>query len=276
MITLRAYPGRLWYTVGMSDRDIESERERVRRDWRIPDELWAAPRAAAAPAQAPPAGLPPPARPRPGRHGRHLLRAAHRLPVERPQRHRHLLLLLGPPALPGVGPGRRLRAALGRRAWPSTTNWSASTGSGWPWTGPSPRRRACPGARAGGGKGGAGARRSAPAPSTGAKAGTKRSLLTEAAGVPVGLAVAGANVNDHKLVRQTLACLPAAAPGADGGRAAGPVPGRGLRLRRGAGPGRRVRLHAARARAGRGGAGPQAGGRVTGPAAGWWSARTRG
>ena len=53
---------------------------------------------------------------------------------------------------------------------------------------------------------------SAPAPSTGAKAGTKRSLLTEAAGVPVGLAVAGANRNDHLLVRETLTCLPVRRP----------------------------------------------------------------
>ena len=45
-----------------------------------------------------------------------------------------------------------------------------------------------------------------------AKPGTKRSLLTDAAGVPLGLAVAGANRNDHKLMRQTLTCLPAARP----------------------------------------------------------------
>lgn len=54
------------------------------------------------------------------------------------------------------------------------------------------------------------------------KGGTKRSLLTEAAGIPVGLAVAGAipvglavagaNVNDHTLVRQTLAFPPVPRP----------------------------------------------------------------
>jgi putative transposase len=44
------------------------------------------------------------------------------------------------------------------------------------------------------------------------KAGTKRSLLTEAAGIPVGLAIAGANCNDHLLVEQTLTCLPVARP----------------------------------------------------------------
>jgi putative transposase len=36
------------------------------------------------------------------------------------------------------------------------------------------------------------------------KSGTKRSLQTEAAGVPVGLAVAGANVHDKRLVKDTI------------------------------------------------------------------------
>ena len=37
----------------------------------------------------------------------------------------------------------------------------------------------------------------------------KRSLLTEACGIPVGLVVEGANRNDMKLVRQTLESVPA-------------------------------------------------------------------
>ena len=44
------------------------------------------------------------------------------------------------------------------------------------------------------------------------KAGTKRSLLVEADGVPVGLAVAGANRNDCKLVAQALASIPVPRP----------------------------------------------------------------
>src|SRR5499426_2096486 len=36
------------------------------------------------------------------------------------------------------------------------------------------------------------------------KSGTKRSLLTDGRGVPIGLAVAGANRNDFKLVRETI------------------------------------------------------------------------
>ena len=44
------------------------------------------------------------------------------------------------------------------------------------------------------------------------KLGAKRSLLTEAAGVPVGLAIAGANRHDMKLVKPTLASIPVARP----------------------------------------------------------------
>ena len=49
-------------------------------------------------------------------------------------------------------------------------------------------------------------------PTDRAKSGTKRSLLTEAHGVPVGLAVAGANVNDFKLVRETAQSIPTKRP----------------------------------------------------------------
>lgn len=44
------------------------------------------------------------------------------------------------------------------------------------------------------------------------KAGTKRSLLVEAGGVPVGLSVAGANRNDFKLLAETFQNLPVARP----------------------------------------------------------------
>ncbi len=49
-------------------------------------------------------------------------------------------------------------------------------------------------------------------PTDRAKSGTKRSLLTEANGVPVGMAVAGANVNDFKLVRETVESIPTKRP----------------------------------------------------------------
>ncbi len=49
-------------------------------------------------------------------------------------------------------------------------------------------------------------------PTDRAKSGTKRSVLTEASGVPIGVVVAGANVNDFKLVEQTLESIPVERP----------------------------------------------------------------
>ena len=51
-----------------------------------------------------------------------------------------------------------------------------------------------------------------PNPTDRAKRGTKRSLLTEGRGVPVGLSVAGANRNDFKLTEQTLQAIVVARP----------------------------------------------------------------
>jgi len=44
------------------------------------------------------------------------------------------------------------------------------------------------------------------------KIGTKRSVLTEGGGVPIGLAVEGANRNDFKMVRETLESIPIERP----------------------------------------------------------------
>lgn len=55
-------------------------------------------------------------------------------------------------------------------------------------------------------------KKSGPNPTDRAKQGTKRSLLVEAAGVPVAVVVAGANRDDHKLLGATLAALPAGRP----------------------------------------------------------------
>jgi transposase len=44
------------------------------------------------------------------------------------------------------------------------------------------------------------------------KIGTKRSLLTDGQGVPLGLAVSGANVHDKRLVRETIASIAIARP----------------------------------------------------------------
>ncbi len=51
-----------------------------------------------------------------------------------------------------------------------------------------------------------------PDPTDRGKIGVKRSLLTEAQGIPVGLAVAGANRHDPKLVRATVDSLPVPRP----------------------------------------------------------------
>jgi putative transposase len=51
-----------------------------------------------------------------------------------------------------------------------------------------------------------------PNPTDRAKSGTKRSLLTDASGIPVGIVAAGANRNDFKLSRETLESIPVERP----------------------------------------------------------------
>jgi putative transposase len=51
-----------------------------------------------------------------------------------------------------------------------------------------------------------------PNPTDRGKQGTKRSLLVDGRGVPLGVVVAGANRNDHLLVEATLASIPEACP----------------------------------------------------------------
>jgi putative transposase len=51
-----------------------------------------------------------------------------------------------------------------------------------------------------------------PNPTDRAKKGVKRSLLTEANGVPVGVAVDGANRNDFKMMKETLESIPVKRP----------------------------------------------------------------
>jgi putative transposase len=55
-------------------------------------------------------------------------------------------------------------------------------------------------------------KKSGPNPTDRAKKGVKRSLLTEAHGVPIGLAVQGANRNDFKMRRETLESIPVKRP----------------------------------------------------------------
>ena len=55
-------------------------------------------------------------------------------------------------------------------------------------------------------------KKTGPNPTDRAKQGVKRSLLTDAKGIPLGVAVGGANRNDHKLARETLENLEADRP----------------------------------------------------------------
>ena len=54
--------------------------------------------------------------------------------------------------------------------------------------------------------------KSGPNPTDRAKRGVKRSLLTEGAGVPIGVAVDGANRHDSKMVQATLETIPLKRP----------------------------------------------------------------
>lgn len=62
-------------------------------------------------------------------------------------------------------------------------------------------------------KGPSGGGATGPNPTDRAKSGTKRSLQTDAAGVPIGVAVAGANCNDHKMLKATMESTPVDRPG---------------------------------------------------------------
>src|SRR3989454_12196049 len=83
------------------------------------------------------------------------------------------------------------------------TNSKGLTGVGSRWTGRSPKLRWA-------------GKKTGPNPTDRAKDGVKRSLLTEGGGVPIGLAVDGANRNDFKLVKETLESIPVERPGVAG------------------------------------------------------------
>ena len=76
---------------------------------------------------------------------------------------------------------------------------SASTGHGWHWT-EQWAKHPWVGVKTGRN------------PTDRGKSGVKRSLLTDGRGVPLGPVIDGANRNDHKLMRQTLAAIPVRRP----------------------------------------------------------------
>ena len=51
-----------------------------------------------------------------------------------------------------------------------------------------------------------------PNPTDRAKQGAKRSLLTEGSGIPIGLAIDGANRNDFKMTKETIKSIPVKRP----------------------------------------------------------------
>ena len=83
--------------------------------------------------------------------------------------------------------------------WSATTLCTASGGISSPWMGRSPRLP-WEGKKTG------------PSPVDRGKQGAKRSLVTEAGGLAVGVVAAGANRNDFKLARETLESIPIERP----------------------------------------------------------------
>ena len=75
----------------------------------------------------------------------------------------------------------------------------ASLGVGRAWTGRRPRRRWV-------------GKKTGKNPTDRGKLGVKRSVLTDGRGMPIGLAVAGANVHDQRLVEATLDSIPVPRP----------------------------------------------------------------
>ena len=69
-----------------------------------------------------------------------------------------------------------------------------SIGTGSPWMEPLPRHPLV-------------GKKTGPNPTDRAKQGTKRVVITEAHGIPIGVSVAGANCNDFKLTRETLEAI---------------------------------------------------------------------
>jgi putative transposase len=87
----------------------------------------------------------------------------------------------------------------GRRAWWPTTTFTGSTGPGWAWTGAWPKHPS-------------GGKKTGKNPTDRAKKGVKRSLLVDAEGIPLGLAVEGANRPDGKMAEATLNSIPVERP----------------------------------------------------------------
>ena len=82
----------------------------------------------------------------------------------------------------------------------STIRNAASLGDGSRWTAQQPSRRWA-------------GKKSGKNPTDRGKLGVKRSVLTDARGVPLGVAIDGANAHDQRLLRDTLRSIPVRRPG---------------------------------------------------------------
>ena len=98
---------------------------------------------------------------------------------------------------------RGVRAGVFRRMWAvGLTDYDELKGIAWKWQAADGTMTKAP---LGGGKTG-------PNPTDRAKSGTKRSLLVDERGAPLGLVVSGANTPDRQLLEATLASLPIERP----------------------------------------------------------------
>ena len=154
----------------------------VKKDdgWRLPDELWAKMEPLLPPRPTASAGVPQPAHARPAGHGGHSAGAAHG----------DAMAALKATGICGPSSAYRrfrewLEAGVFREFWrQGLLAYDALAGIDWEWL-------AMDGAM---GKAPLGGEKTGPHPTDRAKKGTKKSLLTDGRGVPLGLAVAGANV----------------------------------------------------------------------------------
>ena len=122
-------------------------------------------------------------------------------------RHCHVISVVRARSTGGFRRGRGpvcLRSS-GKLDCSDMTTWPASTGPGSRWTEPRRRLRS-------------GEKKTGRNPTDRGKLGAKRSLLTDARGVPIGLAIDGANRHDCKLVEATLQSIPVARPAPDAGQ----------------------------------------------------------
>ena len=133
---------------------------------------------------------------------RDFLRSSHGLPVEGIGRHRDLLGLDGARPLPGMAAGGSVRALVGlgpgRIRNREGDRLVVARDGRRDHQGP-PRRD----------------KKSGRNPTDRGKQGVKRSLLTEAAGMPLGIAVVGANRHHVTLVEATVASIPIDRPAAE-------------------------------------------------------------